>query len=227
MKKIILLIFLIHFTTSCKRKINKEALKKELDSIYNVDQTFRYLLNSPTKNYKKFLKEQGYTLEEFQKKKWVIINKHDSLNQIKVESIIKKNGYPGKSLVGEPTNKAAWYVIQHSRKNIIEKHFTLIEKAGKQKEIPMTLVAMMQDRLLMYQKKEQIYGTQASGREIKNNKTGKIEWKYFIWPIKNPEKVNELRKAIGYKNTIEEYAQSMDIVYKKLTLDQVINQNHQ
>ena len=105
--------------------------------------------------------------------------------------------------------------------NKIEKYFPIIKKAGLENELPMTLVAMMEDRLLMYQKKEQIYGTQASGRPIKNKITGETEYKYFIWPINNPEKVNELRKSIGFPTTVEENAKRLNIDYKVLTLKQV------
>ena len=150
-----------------QEKLNTE-LKKELDSIYNIDQTFREILNDNSDKTIRFLKEQGYTLEEFQKNSWLIIIKHDKLNLKRIEKIIDKYGYPSIQLVGKPTNKAVWFVIQHSDKEIIEKYFPLIERAGKKNDIPMTLVAMMQDRLLMYQEKEQIYGTQGSGREIIN-----------------------------------------------------------
>ena len=36
---------------------------------------------------------------------------------------------PGKSLVGEPANETAYYVIQHSDK--IEQYFPVVEKAGR------------------------------------------------------------------------------------------------
>ena len=90
----------------------------------------------------------------------------------------------------------------------------------------MTLVAMMQDRLLMYQEKEQIYGTQGSGREIINSETNKKEWFSFIWPIKNPKSINVLRKSVGFKTTIEEYAKVLDIDYKVITLKEVKNFNY-
>lgn len=59
------------------------------------------------------------------------MQKRDSLNLIKVEEIIKQYGYPGKSLVGEPTNIAAWYVIQHSSK--IGDYLLMIEQEAKKR----------------------------------------------------------------------------------------------
>lgn len=76
---------------------------------------------------------------------------------------------------------------------------------------------MMQDRLLMEQNKEQIYGTQGAGRKIGETE----EWFQFIWPIKNPEKVNELRKEMGFELCVEENAKRMNIDYKVYTLTEI------
>ena len=46
----------------------------------------------------------------------------------------------------------------------------------------------------------------------------------FIWPIRDPETVNERRKAAGFTQTIEEYAADLfgeDFQYKVLTLEDV------
>ncbi len=66
--------------------------------------------------------------------------------------------------------------------------------------------AMMEDRLLMYEGKKQIYGTQASSSSMSNGKS-------FIWPIQNPKKVNQLRKEAGFDLTVEENAKRLGTVY--------------
>jgi hypothetical protein len=43
----------------------------------------------------------------------------------------------------------------------------------------------------------------------------------IIWPIKNASQVNELRKKVGFKLTVEENATDMGIKYKMLTLEDV------
>ena len=46
----------------------------------------------------------------------------------------------------------------------------------------------------------------------------------LIWPIENPETVNERRVAVGFDQTIEEYAKLLfgeDFEYKVLTIDDV------
>ncbi|MCO4303770.1 DUF6624 domain-containing protein [Riemerella anatipestifer] len=168
------------------------------------------------------LKSYNISEDKFQKLGWNLTTKNDSLNLIKVEKIIKKYGYPGKKLVGEKLNTAAWYVIQHSKLPVIEKYYPLMIKASENGDLGKQHIAMMKDRMLMYQGKEQIYGTQGAGRLFINPETKKEEWVNFIWPIKNPEKVNELRKSMNIKTSIEDYAKSMGIDYsKKYTLDEI------
>jgi hypothetical protein len=200
-----------------------QNLKKELDIILKSDQILREYIDSETTESRKneILKETGYSKEEFAQNIWGIMIKQDSVNLIKVEEIISKFGYPGKMLVGEPTNEAVWYVIQHSDK--IPKYLPLIQEATEKNEIPFTLFAMMQDRFLTSQGNEQIYGTQAAGRKIINKETGKEEYFRYILPIKNPELVNELRKKAGFTSTVEENAKRMEIEYKVYTLGEINN----
>lgn len=218
-----IILLLVFSFSQAQTKINQN-LKMELDSILKSDQILREYIDSETTENRKLeiLKETGYSKDDlFGDNVFMILNNQDANNLVKVEKIIAEYGYPGKKLVGEPTNEAAWYVIQHSDK--IAKYFPLIEKAGADNEIDFTKVAMMQDRLLCSQGKEQIYGTQAAGRKIINKETGKEEYFKYILPIKNPEMVNELRKKVGFTTTVEENAKRMEIEYKVYTLDEINN----
>ncbi len=225
MKKIFLLLLglSVFSLNGQKQKINND-LKKELDEIMRLDQGYRMLFDTETTPEKKeeILKELHIDKEELNKKSWQLVAAQDSINLRKVENIISKYGYPGKSLVGEPTNQAVWYVIQHSKK--ISKYLPLIKEAGKKKEIPFTWVAMMEDRALMYENKEQIYGTQGAG-EMTLDKNHKETFVNFIWPIKDPENVNKRRKEAGFDSTVEENARRMfgkDFKYELYTLQQVL-----
>ncbi|MEJ5052525.1 DUF6624 domain-containing protein [Chryseobacterium culicis] len=224
MRKIVALLFGIStLLLNAQQKVN-EPLKKELDAIMKIDQGYRKLFHSGITPEKKeeLLKELNIDQEEFKKKDWLLVAEQDSLNMQKIENIIAQYGYPGKTLVGEPTNKAAWYVIQHSNK--IGKYLPLIKEAGKNKEIPFTLVAMMEDRFLMDGDKEQIYGTQGKG-EMTKDKDGKQVFISFVWPVKDLENVNKRRKEAGFDSTIEENAKRMfgqDFKYEPYTLKQVL-----
>ncbi|UWX59283.1 hypothetical protein N0B40_12795 [Chryseobacterium oranimense] len=224
MRKIIALLFGIStLLINAQQKVN-EDLKKELDAIMKVDQGYRMLFDTEITPEKKeqLLKDLNIDKEEFKKKNWLLVAEHDSLNMRKIENIISKYGYPGKTLVGEPTNKAAWYVIQHSTK--IGKYLPLIKEAGKKKEIPFTWVAMMEDRYLMGEDKEQIYGTQGRG-EMTKDKDGKQIFVNFVWPVKDLKNVNKRRKKAGFDSTLEENAKRMfgkDFKYEPYTLKQVL-----
>ncbi|PKV52609.1 putative membrane protein YphA (DoxX/SURF4 family) [Aquimarina sp. MAR_2010_214] len=173
--------------TPSKPKINL-ILKAQLDSIMKLDQDGR---------------SSGEISWEEQK----IV---DSTNTIFIEEVFKKYGYPGKTLVGEGTNIAAWLVIQHSDK--IGAYLPLIKEAGEKGELDKKSVAMMEDRYLVQQGLEQIYGSQVVN--LKSNS--------LIWPIKDAESVNERRKEVGFTETIEEYSERLlGISYKMYTLEEV------
>lgn len=216
----ILLLFVFGFSQA--QNTIDEDLKKELDGIYKSDQILREYIDSETTESRKLqiLNETGYSGDDLANGKvYMILNKRDSINLIRIEEIITKYGYPGKTLVGEPTNEAAWYVIQHSKK--IANYFPMIEEAGASNEIPFTKVAMMHDRLLMQQRKEQLYGTQGAGNYRLNSVTGKKEFWNYIWPILNPNGVNEMRKEAGFTTTVEENAKRMGIDYKVYTIEEI------
>jgi hypothetical protein len=222
-KRYAFFLLLFAFGFSQAQETIDETLKKELDGIYKSDQILREYIDSETTDSRKMqiLNETGYSNDDLANGKvYKIMNKRDSINLIRIEGIIAKYGYPGKTLVGEPTNEAAWYVIQHSKK--IADYFLMIQEAGASNEIPFIKVAMMHDRMLMQEGKEQLYGTQVSGQYILNATTGKKEFWYYVWPILNAESVNELRKEAGFVNTVEEYAKSMGVEYKRYTLAEIM-----
>ncbi len=224
LSKILLFSIFLNLFSIIKSQENKMnlSLKKDLDEIMFLDQTWRELFdnNLPQEKRLSLLNKLNVTEQIFKEKGWGLVIQQDSINIRKVEKIIEKYDYPVKSLVGEPTNKSAWYVIQHSDK--IKKYLPIIKKAAENKEIEFTLYAMMYDRFLMQKGKKQKYGTQGYGSHGMRN--GKEFSFNIIWPIKNPEKVNELRKSVGFTQTIEEYAKDLygdDFQYKIYTLDEV------
>jgi uncharacterized membrane protein YphA (DoxX/SURF4 family) len=170
-------------------------LKKSLDSIQVLDQKYRANLTPETMG-----------------KQWQL----DQQNIVFIDSVIARYGYPGKSLVGEPTNRAAWYVIQHSDR--IDEFLPQIKIAAETGEIPFRLYAMMRDRSLMNNGMPQKYGTQAMYYFM-----GTPEEVRLIWPVEDPENVNARREEAGYGQTIEEYALDIleGIPYREYTMEEV------
>lgn len=210
---VIALVF--SFTTFISYSQNIPKLKLELDSIYRIDQLYREILMNPPKK-DSLAKAENLSTQGVQQLIFDKMNAIDSSNIERVKQIIHQVGYPGKSLVGEPTNEAAWNVIQHSKN--IGQFFPLIEDAGKKKELPFKLVAMMQDRWLVNQGKEQLYGTQARCDNPSAGSAGNQQPDCYIWPIKDADGVNERRKHAGFADTVEENAKRLGIAYKRRTL---------
>ena len=190
------------------------GLKQRLDSIAVLDQKYRSLMqieDEATRSAKAV--EMGLESTMTNEAIWKLQQVIDSANMAFVERLFVTEGYPGKSVVGEPTNKVAWYVLQHNPDKI-ETYLPLIKKAGEAGELPLSLVAMMEDRYLMNQGKPQVYGTQG-----RTDESGS-----YIWPIKDPETVNDRRLAIGYTQTVEEYAKDLfgsDFIYEVRTIDEL------
>ncbi len=191
-------------------------LKRRLDSIAVLDQRYRKLMQAGSPEELETLgKEMGLTKEEYTGDHMSLQMVIDSTNMDFVEKIFKTKGYPGKSMVGESSNMAAWYVLQHNPDKI-PTYLPMIKKAAEEGEISMRAAAMMEDRYLMTEGKPQIYGTQGMRYDDERGA--------FIWPIKDPETVNQRRAQVGYEDTIEEYAKILfgaDFVYKVLTIDDV------
>ena len=197
------------------------SLKRELDSMKLLDQKYRAaLLANMNGKGDSLANVYGIRKENLNDYLWKLQGEVDSLNTIRVSEIINQYGYPGISLVGKPTNEAAFYILQHSK--VIDKYLSVVKEAAGKNELKFQLYAMMLDRSLMFQDKEQFYGTQGSGMSVKNATTGEWENLSFIWPIKDPTTVNDRRKAAGFDHTVEESAKSLGIEYRVFTLDEIL-----
>jgi len=192
------------------------SLKRKLDSIMVLDQKYRedlvLLMSSGSEDYlsKKYHVSKNLLNQTLWKKQ----NTIDSANIIYISAVIRKYGYPGKSLVGSPSNESAYYVIQHSSK--IGEYIRTIKTAAKKSELPFHLFAMMEDRFLMDNNKEQIYGTQATFITLNGGAS-----KYVIWPIKDPLHVNKLRKKAGFELTVEQNAERLGVSFKVIRLSEI------
>ncbi|WP_078346082.1 DUF6624 domain-containing protein [Mucilaginibacter pedocola] len=220
MKRVVWLFLFALLAVGAQAQINK-PLKRELDSLYALDQKYRALTSGKRDSAltDSLAKVYHVSPTDVSAHLWKLQNEADSASLKRVEAIIKQYGYPGKTLVGEPTNQAAFFILQHSNK--IGQYIDVVKTAAEKHELPFARYAMMQDRWLMYNNEPQVYGTQLKGMNIKNPETGKVAWKFFIWPIADPQNVNQRRQQAGIEKTIEEYARGVGLTYKAYTLDDV------
>jgi len=210
------LLFIVCIPAFGQKPVNI-ALKHKLDSVMVLDQKYRDTLTQlmmPAQQ-KRIAAELKMSVAQANKHYWKLQGHLDALNLIFLEKLFVKYGYPGKSMVGSPANESAWYIIQHSPK--ISKYLPIIKRAAEHSELPYHLYAMMLDRYLMDNNKEQIYGSQGAYRTLKNGKTG-----WIIWPVKDAKHVNARRKKAGFDNTVEEYAGSLEIKYRNVSLKEVV-----
>jgi len=171
-------------------------LKKKLETIRMKDQTLRLVLPMVEEKFGKDSEEVKYF--------WSLINKQDSINEFAILEIIDNHGWVRVSEVGYLANQSLWLVIQHAPLNVQEKYLPYLKKSVEQGESEGWYLAFLEDRILMRNGKKQKYGTQA--------KFDKTTGKNQIYPIGNPESVNERRKKIGLE-PIEEYAEKNGYIY--------------
>lgn len=168
------------------------ALKLTLEKIYDTDQGIREKLGSA--NGDELGKLIGQMLQI------------DSVNQAQVKLILKQYNWLPQSKVGEKAADAIFYVVQHADVSLIRTYLPVLKQLALNKEAKTTHAALMEDRLLMYEGKKQIYGTQATSRL-------RADGKAAIWPIQNPNQVNQLRKEAGFDLTVEENAKRLGAFY--------------
>lgn len=157
------------------------VLSQKLLNIYESDQKYRRLVASTIEKYG----VNSLQIQDLSEK----INSVDSINLLRVKSIIKRYGWIDAKTFGDKANAALFLVIQHAP--LEERlHFLPIMKAAAEKgTILKKDLALLEDRNLLDQGKKQIYGTQLG---FDNNTK-----RYYAFPIENEKKVDERRAEIG------------------------------
>lgn len=126
----------------------------------------------------------------------------DSLNLMTVERLYNMYGWPKVSQLGLIATNQAFLQIQHGPFKTMLKYLPILRKVAKEGEFPKNSLALIEDRVLTYKHKKQLYGTQRGLRYLKDGtRVG------HIWPIKsypNVKKINKRRAKMGIKMGVEE-----------------------
>jgi hypothetical protein len=104
----------------------------------------------------------------------------DYENQKRIEAIISKYGYPGRSLVGEKYESVAWAVIQHSDLVFQEKYLPTIHQAVINNELHETPLKMLLDRIYTIKNGVQIFGSQIGVQFADERIITEVKAKYNI-----------------------------------------------
>ena len=177
-----------------------DSLQTVLEEIFDADQAIRFKMgdvmfaDSVDSAAVKTLTQEMQTM--------------DSTHQQQVEQILSTYGWLPQSKIGEKAAKGLWLVVQHADLPMIQQYYPLMEEMVEQGEADQASAATMLDRMLMYEGKKQVYGTQGKQR---TNEDGTTET--FIWPIKEVEQVNERREEVGIPITVENYAKMLNATF--------------
>lgn len=134
----------------------------------------------------------------------------DRKNTARMKEILDKQGWPGKSLVGDDGAHAAWLLVQHADKDhdFQKRCLKLLARAAKAGEASAADHAYLTDRVLVAEKKKQLYGTQFRTVD------GKME----PYPIEDEKNVDRRRKEVGLPS-LAEYRKTLEKVYQSKPTD--------
>lgn len=203
------LLFLVILVQACQpnktkevdkgliKTVNYDSIRIALEDMFETDQGYRQQLNEKIQNGEPFDQELVNKM-----------NRADSSNQQHVIRLLNTYGWIEKSKIGKKAADALFFIIQHADIKVMEQYFDQLKALANDNEADKVSAAMMEDRILMYNGKKQIYGTQAKSR-MKTDGTPV----YFVWPIKDATNVNKRRSDAGFSTTIEENAKRLNAVY--------------
>ncbi|MDR1055294.1 MAG: hypothetical protein LBL90_05620 [Prevotellaceae bacterium] len=176
---------------------HENPLTKELEKIWMRDQMLRAFIvpdGCITKAYDKDSYQYQYFIS--------LMIQEDKKNREQVCQIIDEHGWLGVSEVGQLANSALFLVIQHSPLETLEKYFPLLKESAVNGESKMTDMALMYDRIQMYKKEKQVFGSQ----------TAEVNGKLYIIPIEDPAKVDIRRERVGLQ-ALAEYLKYLGLNY--------------
>lgn len=177
-----------------EQKLNKPLITM-LDTIYREDQTDRNNLDIVKEKY-------GWQSKQMDSL-WKKINHQDSGNLAKVKNIINNYGWIGPTKIGEQGSSTIFLVIQHADSLTQASYLPVMRVAVKKGDARSQDLALLEDRVLTKQGKEQLYGSQ-----IRIDSTGK----YSFFPIKDEANVNKRRLKMGL-GPLEDYAKYFGLEY--------------
>lgn len=134
---------------------------------------------------------------------WQSILQKDSINLVKVLTILEERGWPKKT-IGKRGTSAVFLVLQHANLEIQEKYLIFINQAVANNDLPKRQYAMFYDRLLLRRGQRQICGTQLA-RSSKSNKP-------YVLPLEDPINIDKRRLEMGL-NSMQENLNRWNLIW--------------
>lgn len=177
------LVILLLFSSYLSFSQDYKDIRKRLEEINELDQTYRVILDSLVRKRKLEWKDP-----EIQK--WIpVAARQDSVNLATVMTLIDQNGWLGINKVGKKANETQFLIVQHADSTVMIKYFPLLVKSYEIGESPAKFYAMMLDRILIDKGQKQVYGTQI---QMKNERG-----EFLLFPIEDEAAVDKRRSKLG------------------------------
>ena len=178
------------------------ALRDELLKMGTADQQYRSLLQA------QFVKSPPVPNSMPSPETMALIREQqeaDQANIKRLEAIVQRYAWPGKSLVGQDGSTSAFLIVQHAGLKVQEKYLPLLKEAAGKGETSPGEVAMLEDRVLTREGKKQRFGTQLHG----GPETG---GKIVLYPIEDEPNVDKRRASVGL-GPLAEYVRQFNVEY--------------
>lgn len=189
-----------------KKKYFYPAVTLQLWKMHLIDQAFYRQISKLEENYLQYnFKIDSIKIDSL----WKLKGNLNFKNVKDLERIIKKYGWPKRSVFGSQASSTAFLVIQHSNIKNQKKYLPTLKSLCQINEAEWQDYALMKDRILTSEEKPQLYGSQV---RFNNDKK-----KYEVFPILDEEHVDERRKKVGLpplKFYLQEFG--IEYIYKKV-----------
>jgi hypothetical protein len=112
-------------------------------------------------------------------------------NAERLRELIAEHGWPHEEIAGQDGAKAAWLIAQHAigEPDFQRQVLQLLQKHSAEGKLPAWQAAYLEDRIAVQEGRKQRYGTQWMD-DIRDGRARPL-------PLKDPERVNELRASVG------------------------------
>ncbi len=181
---------------SLQQRVLSDSLAQQLNAIDELDQRYRNQMEEVRMKYGGGTKEM--------KTLFTLMNEADSVNLVKVKAIIDKYGWLGADVIGDQGNTTLFMVIQHSDVKTQEDYLPLMRQAVANGKAKASSLALLEDRVAMFEGKKQIYGSQLRW-DMKNNT-------YLIAPMDDPDNVDKRRASVGL-GSLAEYLSNFGLTW--------------
>jgi len=127
----------------------------------------------------------------------------DRANSTWLSALVSERGWPGQTLVGVDGAQAAFLLAQHTPDHELQRWFLQhLRIAVQDGEAQAAELALLEDRVLMFQGRPQRYGSQFT----------LVEGELHLYEVEDPDSLDERRAAVGLE-PLAEYQRSLEALY--------------